>query len=335
MTTEHFTYLVCGGTFDHFHKGHREFLLFGLEHSGKLLIGISSDEFAEGRKGEFVEPYEKRKRAVQEFLAERDALSRVEILPIDSVYIPEKWNEIPIEAILVTDDSMQGAQAINQKRKEEGKTPFPILRFGLTQSLDGQTISSSQIREGVIDREGNPLVDSSWYERVLLLPQSLRERLSSPFGEIIDSKIYTFSEEERERLIAVGDVTVMLLHARDIVPKLSVIDLIVERERRYETVEEMHLKNINLTYTVQNTPGQLSPEVFRVIQEAFSHIKQGKNVLLQIIGEEDLVALPILIHAPLGWVICYGQPRVGTVKVVVTEHVKNEVKSMLQEFTIR
>ena len=36
---------VLGGTFDHFHKGHENFLEHGLSISKRLVIGVTSDEF--------------------------------------------------------------------------------------------------------------------------------------------------------------------------------------------------------------------------------------------------------------------------------------------------
>ena len=41
--------VASGGTFDHFHKGHREFLKKQLEISERVLIGITSDKFANSK----------------------------------------------------------------------------------------------------------------------------------------------------------------------------------------------------------------------------------------------------------------------------------------------
>ena len=37
--------VVCGGTFDHFHRGHREFLRHILSVSSKVLIGLTTDKY--------------------------------------------------------------------------------------------------------------------------------------------------------------------------------------------------------------------------------------------------------------------------------------------------
>lgn len=332
---EKYKVIGCGGTFDLFHKGHRSFLRFGLRHAEKLLIGIASDGYAAGRKKHTIEPYGTRKQAVENFLNDEDAQGRFVILPLDSVYIPKEWENEPIDALLVTPESMPGAEEINKKRIQEGRRELVVIPAPLVYAQDGEVISSSRIRAGRIDREGVLWVKKEWNEQTLLLPTSLRNALRTPFGEIIDAAAYNFTEDESSHLIAVGDVTTMLLHERNIVPQLSVIDLIVEREQRFKNVEEMGLKTVSLTYSVQNTPGLISPEVFQRVHDAFMVIDRGKTVLLHVTGEEDLTVLPILLHAPLGWILCYGQPKEGTVKVIVTEEVKVRCREMLSNFTIR
>ncbi|MDP3941249.1 MAG: pantetheine-phosphate adenylyltransferase [bacterium] len=335
MTKRTHRLVGIGGTFDLFHKGHRDFLRFALERSEKVLIGLSSDAYSHLRKEHPFESYTKRKENLKAYLRNENALSRVAIAPLDSVYIPKQWDYLPIEAIIVTNDSEKGAEAINTQRAEEGRAVLEIIRVPLDLAEDNLPISSSRIREGSIDREGKLWVKNSWYDQFLSLPQSLRTMLQKPFGEIVDAKTIDFSKEEIEHLAAVGDVTVTILNDRNIVPKLRVVDLMVERVRRFKNLAEMGLKHVNLTYTVQNTPGQLSPRVFLVVKEAFEEIKSGKTVVLHIEGEEDLTVLPILLHAPIGWVVCYGQPHVGTVKVTVTEEAKKKARAIVEEFTIR
>lgn len=325
----------CGGTFDLFHAGHISFLLDGLAHAEKLFIGITSDRYASEKKEHLTESYDQRKAAVEALILKQNASSRVEILPLESVYIPHGWEHEPIESILITPDSLQGALEINKKREADGIKPLSIVTSTLSLAEDGGPISSSRIRLGEIERSGKLWIAQEWYGKEFILPPHLRERLGRPFGEIIDAKTYLFTESEKECLLAVGDVTTLILHERNIVPKLSVIDLIVERVRRYKDVSEMGLKRTNLTYTAQNTPGQISSSILHRIRDAFIQIRSGKTVLLQVTGEEDLLVLPILLQAPLGWVLCYGQPKKGTVKVVVDERIKSECKELLGQFTMR
>jgi len=57
----------------------------------------------------------------------------------------------------------------------------------------------------------------------------------------------------------------------------------------------------------------------------------SKKVQIVIEGEEDIVALPFLIFAPVGWVVCYGQPNEGLVIVKITEESKKRAESIFNK----
>ena len=47
---KNFKTVVLGGTFDHLHKGHKEFIKFALNLSEKLIVGLTSDEYVSNSK---------------------------------------------------------------------------------------------------------------------------------------------------------------------------------------------------------------------------------------------------------------------------------------------
>jgi uncharacterized protein (UPF0218 family) len=53
------------------------------------------------------------------------------------------------------------------------------------------------------------------------------------------------------------------------------------------------------------------------------------GAVLRIDGEEDLAALAVLYHSPLGAYVYYGQPDVGMVRVVVTEKEKKYARRIV------
>jgi uncharacterized protein (UPF0218 family) len=57
----------------------------------------------------------------------------------------------------------------------------------------------------------------------------------------------------------------------------------------------------------------------------------SEKVQIVIEGEEDIVALPFLIFAPVGWVVCYGQPNEGLVIVKITEESKKRAESIFNK----
>jgi len=61
--------VVCGGTFDHFHRGHKEFLRYILSISRKVLIGLTTDKYVKAKNNsKWVEDYQLRKQKIMEFL---------------------------------------------------------------------------------------------------------------------------------------------------------------------------------------------------------------------------------------------------------------------------
>ena len=112
--------VVCGGTFDHFHKGHKEFLRYALTISNKLLVGITTDAYINSKnKGEWIQDYKVRKQSLENFFINEYAVDRVRIEPIDDIFIPKVWESLAIEALIVSKDSVSGAEKINLRRKEQ------------------------------------------------------------------------------------------------------------------------------------------------------------------------------------------------------------------------
>ena len=65
--------VVCGGTFDHLHKGHTSLLKLAFSLGQKVVIGVTSDQYVRSSKLEAgslraTESFEKRKQSVLEFV---------------------------------------------------------------------------------------------------------------------------------------------------------------------------------------------------------------------------------------------------------------------------
>ncbi len=326
--------VVCGGTFDHFHKGHKAFLRFGFNLSENALIGITSDRFvAKHKDSSSIAPYSERQKAVTAFLQEEDFLHRAEILPIDTIFIPKQWERLLIEAIVITDDSVEGASAINEDRKKRGLATLPIELFRLTVGQDGLSISASRIREGRINREGELFVSPDWLSQTFLLPEALRSELKQPIGEIIDFAAVDFSTTPMEKAVTVGDVTAKLFHDSKLFPIVSVVDFMVKRKKIYASLSELGFDGSEKIYIVTNPPGQITGDLLQTVQEIFTTLHQENHrSVIRIEGEEDLAVLPVVLAAPLGLLVFYGQPDVGIVRVVVTEDLKQELHSLLMRF---
>jgi hypothetical protein len=52
--------------------------------------------------------------------------------------------------------------------------------------------------------------------------------------------------------------------------------------------------------------------------------------LIKVIGEEDLIALPLIAYAPIDSVILYGQPSEGIVVVRVMNRIQTRAKHLMR-----
>jgi len=147
-----------GGTFDELHKGHRALLMKAFEISEHVMIGVSSDECVRKMdKSHQTASYEDRTRELIDFLRNQGVLQRAEIIPINDAYGGVLLSKDPIEALIVSKETEPVAIKINQKRKEIGIGPFEMIVIDMVPSQNHAAISTTRIRMGEIDREGQVL----------------------------------------------------------------------------------------------------------------------------------------------------------------------------------
>jgi len=151
-----FHHLVLGGTFDHFHQGHKSLLKKALELGEKITIGITSDKFSQKKfLAQLIEPFAIRKKAVEKFVKKYLNDGRhLDILPISDIYGTTLIDKT-IEAIVVSQATKKNALLINEKRKTIGLPKLAIIVVDNVLAADGKLLSSERIRAGEVDREGN------------------------------------------------------------------------------------------------------------------------------------------------------------------------------------
>lgn len=332
-----FNLVVCGGTFDLLHKGHREFLRFAFSKGEKAIIGLTSNSFIQRVEKERTESYKTRKTNLSQFLRTEGLIDKAEIIQIHDVFGPTLSKELPSEAIIVSQETKKGAELINLKRKEKGLSPFYILIAPQVLAEDGRLISSSGIRNGEISKEGRLYVQPQWLRHSLFLPEELRSVLRKPFGRVIRSVKELNSVWEFDRVIVVGDIVTREFNHLGIKPKICVVDFRVARKKMFKSLNELGFEGKEEVLEVRNPSGSLTPELFKAVQKAmqFVNSKQQICLVLKVDGEEDLVVLPILLSAPLGWTVFYGQPQEGVVEVKVTEESKKKAYELVGRFSSR
>ncbi|MFQ6106913.1 MAG: inosine/xanthosine triphosphatase [Thermoplasmata archaeon] len=150
---------VClGGTFDRIHKGHKALLAKAFEVGDEVLIGLTSDEMVKSEKSYAVSPYEARKATLSNFLA-ASGYSNFRIVKIGDRFGPAKTD--PLDAIVVSQETKETAEALNEARLKAGLRPLKIIGVKMVLAEDCVPVSSSRMRLDEIDENGKmirPLV---------------------------------------------------------------------------------------------------------------------------------------------------------------------------------
>lgn len=320
---------ICGGTFDHFHSGHAAFLRGALQVSKQLLLGITNDAYvARHKPATNMQSYIKRRQSVEAFLQEESALERVTIEPIDSVQYPPQWQQLPIEAIIVTEDTLAGAQAINRQR-----SPLPPLEVVVLDLLkvEDKKISSSDIRAGRIDTTGKPYFPVAWQQHELILPSEKRQLFKAPLGKLYDN-LADIPEQDISRLATVGDAVTHACNTSGRPPQLAIVDLNVQRKQAFDSIAELGFGKSAIVLQATNPPGHLHPTVTTAIKQALELVPSNRQIVLQVTGEEDLTVIPLVLLLPLDWTILYGQPNQGIARLTVTPESKLQAAQLLENF---
>jgi cytidyltransferase-like protein len=325
--------VVCGGTFDHFHQGHRAFLQAVLKLSSKVLLGITDDTYVQQHKHPqmTLESFAERKAAVTTFLKEHLAFERVTIAPIKSVFYPKEWEAFPIEAIVVTPETRNGAEIINKNREDRGLPPLKIIVVPLLPDDTQEKISSTNIREGKINREGTSYVQPSWFANDLFLPEVEKQWFKNPFGILHKDNTFVKTEDP-QTLVSVGDVVTQDCNTFSLKQKLSVVDFTVQRKHTFQKIQELGFIGNETIFQANNPKSHLTVSLFHAITQSVEALSQKQQIIILVAGEEDLAVIPLVLALPLGFVIVYGQPNQGIVRLAVTPETKDHAFSLLQKF---
>ena len=165
--------------------------------------------------------------------------------------------------------------------------------------------------------------------RYTLTPE-LRRKLKEPIGTLIRGSFAEtmkrfkdiVEKEKPSSIISVGDTVSKNLVNNNIFPQLSIVDNRVMRK----SIKPVVL-GADETAIVENPPGTITDEALTAIQKA---LKSSRRVKIVVDGEEDLLTLIAVLHAPENSFIVYGQPREGVVIVKATREKKAEVAEILK-----
>lgn len=148
--------VAVGGTFDHFHIGHKALLRVAFESSESVVIGVSSDAFAKKLGKETVQEFSVRVERLKDFLNSNFPNRRYEIHSLEDHFGPIVVDG-DIDAIVVSEETLSKAKQANELRRTKGFKPLKIILIDTVLADDRLPVSSTRIRNKEIDEEGHKI----------------------------------------------------------------------------------------------------------------------------------------------------------------------------------
>ncbi|GAA5904825.1 hypothetical protein JCM6882_003215 [Rhodosporidiobolus microsporus] len=134
--------VALGGTFDHLHAGHKILLSMACSIAArKVIVGVSDDTLLKNKKlPHLLEPLAARMRNVERFMDLVRPGVEKEVVPLTDVYGPTA-HDPTIRALVVSDETRSGGDAINELRKKKGLNELDVHVINLV--ADSPSPSSS------------------------------------------------------------------------------------------------------------------------------------------------------------------------------------------------
>jgi len=161
-----------------------------------------------------------------------------------------------------------------------------------------------------------------------VLPTRLRKTLSHPLGVLVagnedkcnQALKQVIAKEKPTKVILVGDTVSRNAAQRDIGADLMIIDNLEKRAKAkpFEFKPKMKIK-------IKNPAGTIEAEAVGAVEQAML----GGGDLIEVDGEEDLLAVVAVKASPVGSLVVYGQPGEGIVLVRVSQKKKTEAQGIL------
>ena len=158
-----------------------------------------------------------------------------------------------------------------------------------------------------------------------VLPESMRNELSTGFGNLVKSEDLKVQLTGCVKLLSVGDYVSYTLLDNGFKPDLIIYDLKTER-RPFSPLSSKLSLLCGEEAVVKNPAGHITAEL---IDEINNSISTGSPTKIRVDGEEDLAALVCAAVAPWGSCLIYGVPGVGMALLKIDEDSSSRAKSLL------
>ena len=330
---------LVGGTFEFFHIGHQKLIETALLHCDNLEVWVISDEISQ-QKDPRISSWEERCDYIQSNLS-LDHNSRVSFHNLVDKYGVATYHD-KASMIFCTSETMHNCVSINRIRVESNLEKLSIIEVPHVYSKDGNIISSSRIRDGHIDSEGNNWFNEEFLCSELHLTKDAEVSLKEPFGTLFKGQESDHSiaikdalnslKRHHSPIIAVGDVTVKSLQDIGKVPSIGLIDQKTKR-MKWDGFRDINQTLYDCVIECYNPPGMLTKSLFESCKVAIDNwtVKNLKTLII-VDGEEDLAPLLLHLLAPIKSVVIYGQPNQGVVLRITGLDSKSRCRSLISLF---
>jgi pantetheine-phosphate adenylyltransferase len=153
---EKFAVVATGGTFDEIHVGHLALLSKAFQAGRKVIIGVSSDEFAKKRGKRLNHGFDQRVENLKKMIKKEFGNVSYEIAKLDGDFGPAVTTG-DVEALVASSETQAKGRFLNEMRAKKGLKPVEVIAVALVKAEDGSPISSTRIRAGEIDSRGRLL----------------------------------------------------------------------------------------------------------------------------------------------------------------------------------
>lgn len=317
-----YSHVVLGGTFDHLHIGHRKLLERAFSLAPKVTIGLTT-ETMNVEKGHLasLQSFAERKQELMKWIQQNGNSRVFDIVKIHDVF-GSTLNDTSLDAIVVTSQTLPGAEKINTRRQELGMKPLPIEECDLVKDKTGNIISSTRIRSGEISREG--FLYTSIFDQDISLSDETRELLRKVHGEQLFTLPLSVLSTAELPYILVGDVIAHRAVNNRLSFSVAYIDAMSRKQAyAFDIPEGYGMEKLD----IQNPAGTIAVSAAKHVIEHLA----AKNTIFQIKGEEDLLAVVAVLVSPLGSHVAYGNEygRDGISFITITEEIKSDFASAL------
>ncbi len=149
-----YTKVAVGGTFDIIHRGHIALLEKAFDIGKYVIIGVTSDALVSTMGKYTMNNYDTRIKNLLHVLSYKYDSDRFRVVMLEDEFGPAV-DDPNIEAIVVSKETEYKCKRLNEIRTSKGLRSLDVISIDLILAKDGKKISSTRIRSGEIDAEGN------------------------------------------------------------------------------------------------------------------------------------------------------------------------------------